>query len=446
MLSDIHFDPFHDPGKVARLAAAPVSEWEGILAGPASADQAAAFAALQRRCSARGVDTPDVLLQSSLRAMRRAAADARFITVSGDLMAHNFSCRYAALLPGKTQSDYAAFAAKTVAYVLGELRESYPGVPVYAALGNNDSGCGDYRLDGGNDFLRVVGRSVLAGLPRSVDRKRMLANFSAGGYYSVMMAAPMRDTRLIVLDDIFMSSKYVTCAGKPDATAAAAQMAWLERELAEARRQGQRVWVMGHIPPGVDVYSTFAKMRNICADDRPTMFLSSDRLGDVLVENADVIRLGIFAHTHMDVLRLLRPEDGVKGGEVAVKMVPSISPVNGNHPAFTVARVDAVTATMTDYVVFAASNQTGVDTVWSKEYDYGQTYGQRAFTPAALEQMIAGFQADAGAKTEASRAYIENFFVGDKSSLIKPLWPQYACGLEHATAKEFTGCVCAASR
>lgn len=446
MLSDIHFDPFHDPGKVARLAAAPVSEWEGILAGPASADQAAAFAALQRRCSARGVDTPDVLLQSSLRAMRRAAADARFITVSGDLMAHNFSCRYAALLPGKTQSDYAAFAAKTVAYVLGELRESYPGVPVYAALGNNDSGCGDYRLDGGNDFLRVVGRSVLAGLPRSVDRKRMLANFSAGGYYSVMMAAPMRDTRLIVLDDIFMSSKYVTCAGKPDATAAAAQMAWLERELAEARRQGQRVWVMGHIPPGVDVYSTFAKMRNICADDRPTMFLSSDRLGDVLVENADVIRLGIFAHTHMDELRLLRPEDGVKGGEVAVKMVPSISPVNGNHPAFTVARVDAVTATMTDYVVFAASNQTGVDTVWSKEYDYGQTYGQRAFTPAALEQMIAGFQADAGAKTEASRAYIENFFVGDKSSLIKPLWPQYACGLEHATAKEFTGCVCAASR
>lgn len=446
MLSDIHFDPFHDPAKVQRLAEAPVSAWDGILAGPVSPDQASAFAALQRRCGARGVDTPYALLRSALDAARREAPDAGFVTVSGDLIAHGFGCRYAALIPGKTRSDYAAFAVKTMEYVTGELRRTFPGVAVYAALGNNDSGCGDYRLDQGGDFLRAVAWSVVEGLPKSEDRKRVLADFTAGGNYSVMMAAPMRSTRLIVLDDIFMSPKYATCGGRQDGSAAAAQIAWLQKELAEARRHKQKVWVMGHIPPGVDIYSTFTKFRNVCGNDKPEMFLASDQLEDLLVEGADVVRLGIFGHTHMDELRLLGPESGAKGGQVALKMVSSVSPVSGNDPSFTVARVDPASATLVDYSVFSASNQTGLDRSWSKEYDYGQTYHQAAFSPAALEKLITEFRADPDAKTDASRAYINDFFVGDHSSLIKPLWPQYVCALSHSTAKRFADCVCGADR
>lgn len=444
LLSDIHFDPFHDPGRAAQLAESPVSEWEEILARPASADQAAAFAALQQRCGARGMDTPDALLQSSLHAARSEAASAKFVMVSGDLIAHGFSCRYAALMSGKAQNDYAAFVAKTVEYVASQLRAAFPGVPVYAALGNNDSDCGDYRLDSGSDFLAEAGRILVAALPQSADRKRAMADFAASGYYSVMMAAPMRNTRLIVLDDIFMSNKYATCGGKPDTAAATAQIAWLQKELDEARQHKQKVWVMGHIPPAVDIYSTFSKMRNVCGDGKAEMFLASDQLGDVLVKNADVVRLGIFAHTHMDEMRLLESENGAKGGPVAIKMVPSISPVDGNNPSFTVGRIDVATAMLADYEAFAASNRTGIDTSWSKEYDYAQTYHQATFSPAALEKLIEEFHADPDAKTEASRAYIDNFFVGNRSSLIKPLWPQYVCALSHYTSEGFAGCVCQA--
>ncbi|HUZ97509.1 MAG TPA: metallophosphoesterase [Edaphobacter sp.] len=445
LLSDIHFDPFHDPSKVARLAAAPASEWEAILAEPASADQRAAFAALQQRCSARGVDTSYELFQSSLHAERREARDARFITLSGDLVAHGFGCRYAALLPAKTPRDYANFAAKTVEYVTGQLRKTFPEVPVYTALGNNDTGCGDYRLDGGSDFLAATAKSVVAGLPDSADRKKARADFTAAGHYTVMMAAPMRNTRMIVLDDIFMSQKYATCRGQKSTAAAAAQIAWLRSQLADARSRHQRVWVMGHIPPAVDIYSTFTKMRNVCANEKPEMFLSSDQLGDTLVENADVIRLGLFAHTHMDELRLLGPEGDAKGGEVAIKMVSSISPVNGNNPSFTVAHIDTASATMADYQVFAASNLTGVNASWSKEYDYARTYRKPEFTATTVKALIAEFRADPDAKTDASRSYIDNFFVGDHSSLIKPLWPEYVCALSHYQAEGFDRCVCAAA-
>lgn len=445
LLSDIHFDPFHDPGKVAELVEAPSSKWDAILAAPASANQPAAFAALQRQCSARGVDTSYELFRSSLRAERNEAPNATFITLSGDLLAHGFSCRFAALVPGKTPDDYSAFAAKTVEFVTSQLRKAFPGVPVYATLGNNDSGCGDYRLDGASDFLASAAKSIVAGLPKSADLKDALADFTANGYYSVMMAAPMQNTRLLVLDDIFMSEKYVTCGGQRSAVAAAAQIAWLQRELALARRLKQRVWVMGHIPPGVDIYSTFRKMRNICGSDKPEMFLSSDQLGDTLVENADVVRLGLFAHTHMDEIRLLEPEGDTHGGDVAIKMVSSITPVNGNNPSFTVAKVDPATATLADYQVFAASNLNGVNASWTKEYDFAQAYRKTVFSAATVKPLIAEFRADPNATTSASRSYIDDFFVGDHSSLIKPLWPQYVCALSHYKAEEFDRCVCGTS-
>jgi sphingomyelin phosphodiesterase acid-like 3 len=444
LLSDFHFDPFHDPGKVQQLVNAPASKWGEILASPATPGQTTAFAALQRQCGARGVDTPYELLQSSLRAAHAQAPQTSFITVTGDFVAHGFSCRYATVVPGQSPGDYAAFVEKTIEYVTEEVRRTFPAVPIYAALGNNDSACGDYRLDGNSSFLAAAGRSLTAALPKS-DQKKILSDFAAGGYYSTMMASPMQNTRVIVLDDLFMSRAYATCGGKQDTTVSSAQLAWLQKELTEARQRKQKVWVIGHIPPGVDIYATFSKMQNVCEGAMPQMFLASNELAEVLVANADVIRLSLFAHTHMDELRLLESENDAAKGHVAIKMVSSISPVDGNNPSFTVAQVDPSSATLVDYQVFAASNQTGVDTSWSKEYDYAQTYHQPSFSAATLDTLLGEFRRDPDAKTDESQAYIHNFFVGDSSSLIKPLWPQYVCGLSHSTAKRFTACVCSAA-
>ena len=90
----------------------------------------------------------------------------------------------------------------------------------------------------------------------------------------------------------------------------------------------------------------------------------------------------------MDEVRLLEPADADAAEKgVAVKMVPSISPVDGNNPSFTVARIDAATATMKDYRVVAASNKTGVDTTWTEEYDFAKTYKEPAFSAATLEDL-----------------------------------------------------------
>jgi sphingomyelin phosphodiesterase acid-like 3 len=442
MISDIHFDPFHDPGKVKALVAAPVSEWKSILAAPASANQEQAFDSLQQTCNARGVDTPFVLLRSSLQAMQAHLPNAKFMVVSGDLIAHGFTCRYSTLFPNAAPGDYQAFVLKTLSFVVRELRAAFPEMPVYVALGNNDTGCGDYKLDANGSFLAEAGKIIAEGLPPT-EREAAISQFAAGGYYSVSIATPMHDTRLIVVNDLFLSPKYTTCAGKSDTAAATAQMAWLEQQLTEAQKAGQQVWVMGHIPPGIDPYSTAEKLRNVCGGEKAVTFLASNQMADLLVDHSSVVRLAIFAHTHMDEMRLLKPE-GKAGNDstVAVKMVSSISPVDGNNPSFTIARVDPSTAVLEDYEVIAASNQTGVATRWVKEYDYRETYHENQFTPATLGKLLVEFRADSTASTAISQAYIRDYFVGDASLLLSPFWPQYVCALDNRTSKSFAACVC----
>jgi sphingomyelin phosphodiesterase acid-like 3 len=440
-VSDVHFEPFADPAKAAKLMAAPVSEWNAILAGPASADQVARFTELQTTCKARGADTSYTLYESSLRAMHEDAKGAKFVVLSGDLIAHNFSCKFSTTFPNAKPGEYRAFVEKTIEYVMRKLRAALPGVPVYAALGNNDSDCGDYELDANSAFLADIGRILTADFPAS-ERANALHDFSAGGYYSVRLPAPLGHTRILVLDDLFMSRQYATCGGKADPAPAAAQIAWLTQQLDAARRSKEKVWVMSHIPPGVNPYATATKVLDLCSGGKPTMFLNSEALPDAMTNYGDVIELAIFAHTHMDEMRLLKPGAGDPKDGVAIKMVGSISPVNGNNPSFTVAEIDAAKAQLKDYRVFVASNQTGVDAQWSEEYDFAQAYKEPAFTAATVADLVAGFKADPTGQSDASKSYIKNYGEGSAARALGAFWQPYTCALRNDGAEAFRECVC----
>jgi sphingomyelin phosphodiesterase acid-like 3 len=379
--------------------------------------------------------------------MRSHAAGVKFVAVSGDLISHSFQCKFNALLPQSTPDSRETFAEKTLAYVMDELYGAFPGVPVYVALGNNDSGCGDYRLDANSEFLADAGKQVTKGFPAS-ERASAEESFEAGGYYSVSLPAPIKKGRLLVLNDIFMSSNYRTCAGKPDPAASGPQLAWLARQLADARAARQKVWVMGHIPPGVDLYGSAKKLGNLCAGQDPTMFLSSEKLADMLAAYGDVIELAIFAHTHMDELRLLKdatqPPASQKG--VPIKLVSSISPIHDNHPSFTLAQIDPSTAALVDYRVYSSSNLTGDKATWSELYDFAQSYHEAAFFSSSVNHLIAAFAADPDAKTQVSRNYIGDFSASNPSPVLQMFWPQYVCTLSNDTAQAFRACVCSTAR
>jgi sphingomyelin phosphodiesterase acid-like 3 len=453
MISDIHLDPFHDPAKFVELRSAPATGWAAILYAPPSPTQAADFAKLQSTCNARGIDTPPALLKSSLHAEHQHQPDPLFVTISGDLLAHQFDCRFHTLVPTATDADYSAFAAKTVAFLALQLHETFPHSPIYFALGNNDSGCHDYREDPNSAFLHADAASFSTDALSPANRSAILHEFPQLGDYTITLPSPIEHTRLIVLQDIFESKKYATCEGAESDTAATQQIAWLRSQLTAARAAHEHAWVMAHIPPGIDAYSTFAKHRNVCAGKSPEMFLGSDALADTLADFPDVIRLALFAHTHMDEFRVYMSPDGKP---IPAKLVPSISPVDGNNPAFTLAAVEPATATLKDYTVYAASNKTGIDTIWTKEYRYSTTYHLPDLSGASLAKLTTGFLADKSGSSEASQAYQQFFFVGEpdaikglsatmKAAAMQIVWPTYACAITHASTKGFTDCVCSAT-
>lgn len=434
LLSDLHFDPLHDPAKVARLAATPVAEWQKILDEPASATQSKDFADVQLRCGAKGLDTDESLLNASLHAAKESAVNARFVTVSGDLVVHGFDCRYQHVMHSDT--GFAHFAEKTTIYVIERVKAEFARVPVYVALGNNDSSCGDYRMNLHDSYLKATSTAVLSGLrgTNAAELHKAREDYEAGGYFSVTLLA-LPGTRLLVIDDLFLSRNYMTCDGKKDEAAGASELKWLNEELATATKKGEKVWVMGHIPPGIDVYSTLAKFRNVCGGNDPEMFLSSDALGSLLAKYPKTIRLAIFGHTHSDEFRLING--------IPVKLVGSVSPVHGNSPSYTIAQVEPRTATLQDYSVFVAPDKTGSG-VWAREYRFDETFTSDSFSGPALQRTIAAFRADPNDTTPASQSYVRSFYPGAQSPL-SLVWSQATCAMGEFTAAGYRGCVCGAA-
>jgi sphingomyelin phosphodiesterase acid-like 3 len=221
-------------------------------------------------------------------------------------------------------------------------------------------------------------------------------------------------------------------------------MAWLRAQLTQARASGEQVWVMAHIPPGVDVYTSFHRYLfapgEACNVQKPQMFLRNSLLGDTIAEFSDVVRLAIFAHTHMDEIRLLEDKTGVA---VPAKLVPSISPINGNDPAFLVAQVSPQTATMKDYTVYAAANAQG--TAWAREYQYSTAYGLPDFSAGSVQKLTSDLIADKTGESQESRKYERYFLAGGGTFAtlgLQRLWPAYSCSLQESEPEAFHSCMC----
>jgi sphingomyelin phosphodiesterase acid-like 3 len=471
LLSDIHFDPLRDPGKAIRLNAAAVGQWQSILASPDTPTAEADYADINRSCPIKPLVDPDFRLwQSALSAIHAQAfapgPPVRFAVLAGDLVGHQFDCRYKFLFPHATPQEFRGFVEKTAAFVVDGLRSALPRIPIYITLGNDDTGCHDNSLTPGEDeFLRFAARLVASTLP-AADRADALRDFPHG-YYAASLPPPLNHTRIFVLDDVFEMTSYRTCTGNYAPTAQNAQLSWLAAQLDQARARHEQAWVVAHVPPGINAYSTFNSRIygldiDVCRGGTPISFLSTDELAQLLAINADVVRLAIFGHSHSDEFRLLKPSLGLpeltvhatisgplrpeqQNAGVPVKIIPSISPVFAELPSFTLARIDPRTAALDDYTVILASNSTGTDTAWSASYTFSSAYHASGFTPAELARLTAAMEADKAGRNPVSRTYMQeyrHYFFNDGSTPIPSVWPRFACSLEHISAAAFTQCAC----
>ena len=423
LLSDLHFDPFTDPSLAPALAASPVTAWDAIFAR----GHGKAFPGYSDDCNWD-------LWRSLLSQLSAPGLRYDYGLVMGDYLAHQFDKKYQRALGGGKQA-YQAFVAKTLAYLDRSLGRALAKAPLYWALGNNDSDCGDFGLEPGGAFLKTQARAwaTVAADPAAA------TDFSRGGYCD--LALPGRGGRVLVLNTVIWSRRYDNPCGVSGADPGKLELDWLAARLERDQDAGGPVTLIMHIPPGTNAFgaSLGLPLETFFRPEIQAPFLALVR------RYAGLIRLAFAGHTHFDDFKVYEP-----GGApaLAVHLAPSVGPSHGNNPSFQVLCYDRSTAAPLDLATYTLCNLTsaarsGPQPDWQLEYGFKQAYGHafdRAGLAAAAQDIRSG---------GAARADYESFYTGrarSHSALGNEIWRPYSCAQTCFDPDEFEACLHAKAR
>lgn len=432
VISDIHFNPFDPPAVAATLARSAPSDWPATLA--TIKDQA---------MSRIGEDTNHALLASTLATFARVAANVDFAIVPGDFLTHQFNAKTAAALGGSTASPAVAeMTVKTTLFVADALARALRGKPAFIALGNEDSSCGDYRIEPGGAYLAATREAVR----RLVGAERLEPDFAetwaVGGYYAARHPS-VHNGLIIVLNDVMWSHLYQNSCGSNGLVAADAMMRWLRDRLVRQRAVGGKVWMVHHIPWGIDAYSTLGAQAQSCVA-KVVPFLKepfASELQTLLTEYGDVIQASFSGHTHFDDYRLLIDGRGTVIG--LNKLSPAVSPAYGQNPGFQIFTYDRRTGVPTDFSTWYLSNPGDAAPAadWQREYTFTEAYRQPRYSPDSVGTLWQAMTKDGAVRDTYRRLYkVERGELGAESLAA------YLCAIGHLDVPSFTACYCGGRR
>jgi len=432
LISDIHFDPFDDAALFDELQDQPADQWGAILdkSRPAGLNP-------------RGTDSNFALLQSGLDDVHQRIPDPDFILYPGDLMAHHWISKYDALAPKSHEDDpqaYRAFTAKAIRFLALEFRRRYPETPIFATLGNDDSYCGDYRIEPDGPFLKMFAETWGPFAASGQEFQALRRTCAKGGYYSARLPQT-RDQRLVVLNSIFFSVNYENACGTTTDTPALNQFQWLAQTLEQAEAAGESVWLLMHIPPGVNSFNT---AKNWEAGDPPVGFWQPElmnRFLGLLQRFRSTIHVAFAGHTHMDDFRVLPTGEG--SGAVC-KIAPAVSPIFGNNPGYQVYQYDRRTGGLENYRTYFLTNLPANDSPadpkpgrWAFEYDFRDAYGLGALSARAVDRLAERLK-----DNDATRAHYRTYYgVSAPPEFTPRMFPVYRCAITNPRNTEFLKCL-----
>jgi hypothetical protein len=193
------------------------------------------------------------------------------------------------------------------------------------------------------------------------------------------------------------------------------------------------VWLLFHIPPGMNVYNTVED--GTCPTLTPQTFWKDEYTSKYLSITARHRKtiIGSFAgHTHQDEFRLATGD--------FIHVTPSVTPIFGNNPAFEIVDVRR----NGDVAGYTAWHLPNVTLPWVREYEFTEAYGKRRYDVAALTELAA----DIGSNATTRAQYFGYTSSGSAKSTAGALakWQGYWCGLNAMTESAFTTCYCGATQ
>ncbi len=428
IISDIHFTPFYDPGLFDDLVNSPVEQWASIFQTSSITEPLL-----------WGNESNYPLLTRALDSALMEIGSSPVLLFPGDILAHKFPEKFFDLYGKEDEEALRSFVYKTVVFFASQVRERFGDLPVIFTLGNNDSYAGDYKIVPGGKFLADTAEEFYSTLLLGgADSEDFFKTYPAGGYY---VADPPGSKALFVcLNSILFSRHRIENNADEGDDIALKQLDWLELTLAEAGSAGKKVWLITHIPPGVDIFGTvstymdksgyISNADSFWKEEYHELFL------EICKRYEHVIEVVFSAHTHMDEYKLLLENDSI--AYKATITVPSVSPIFGNDPAFRVVTMDRENWELLDYRSVACHLGSA-----SPEFSNYYVFSEAYITEMPLELSLTSLFPKLATDVLSQQNYRGFYYSGHNAAnnIDDTNWPAYWCGIGKMVKDEYIECV-----
>lgn len=301
-LSDTHFDPYYQEGTNADCKEPLCCR---LTNGPALSPQTAAG----RWGDYRKCDTPRRTVDHMLQHISSTHPDIDYILWTGDLPPHD--------VWNQTREENLMVLKETVA----QLTNTFPGIPIFPALGNHESAPvnsfpppfikNDFAISWLYDEVDNQWRQWL---PSSVSN-----TVRRGAFYSVLVRPGFR---IISLNMNYCNNKNWWLL--LNSTDPAKELQWFIYELQSAEFSGEKVHVIGHIPPG---HSDCLKVW-------------SRNYYHIINRYEATITAQFFGHTHFDEFELFYDHNDLSRVTNVAYVGPSVTPYYDLNPGYRIYYVD----------------------------------------------------------------------------------------------------------
>ncbi len=430
LISDIHLSPFIDAAILPDLVAQPISQWDALFA--------VATNGLFTRDASGWKTTSPLLLQSALLNAKAAVPNPDAVLYAGDFVEYEIDQTYTNLVPGGTVEEGHALILKTTQYVHGKLRDAFPDAPLFFTLGNNDTFLGDYDIEeSGDAYYAATAATFHSGaITNLIAYDAFAATFTNSGSF----AAPFGPGRVVSLQTAYLSANYPrgTNSGRE-------QLERLELELQSAEAAGEPVWILLHIPPGINPYETLRQQQAgapaAAASDWQEPFLIT--FCQLAAAHSETIAGIVGGHYHNRSWQLIA-DPATTNPVATLQIANGILYNHGNNPGFTMLTYDRQT------LAFVAENTYSLDVAtyegtldpdvpWSIRYSQNQGYGIPDLTIASLES---AWTSMAGFDSAPARHYNAEYSGGRPPYAITSTnWPVYRNAIRYTTPTQFLNAI-----
>ncbi|CAB1342803.1 unnamed protein product [Coregonus sp. 'balchen'] len=351
-------------------------------------------------------DSPYQLILSAFQHMKQVAPQPEFMIWTGDSPPH--------VPAGELSTDV---VIQVISNMTQTIREFFPDMLVYPALGNHDYWPQDQLPTATNDIYQAAAKLWEPWL-----KPEALVTLREGGFYSQLVQPKLR---LISLNTILYYSPNKVTVNMSDP---AGQFQWLQDTLETSAQSMEKVIVIAHVPVG---YLPFARNTTAVRE------AYNERLVKIFRDYSDIISGHFYGHTHRDSIMVLQDQQGEPVNSLFV--TPAVTPIKSaeeaysNNPAFRMYHYDPQDYGLLDiwqyYLNLTEANQEKRSD-WKLEYVMTEAFGLKDIQPHSLFKLVLSFEMQ---QSKAFQKYFSHFMVSYDDTIVC----DGACKLTQVCAVQF---------